>query len=86
MAALKLVSLDEETPLDAYSRVVTEVARRLSPSAANLRVSLNAITRRIIGALMTKGRFRRAYIGIAGGEGPLPPRLAAALGDRWPES
>src|SRR5581483_11492567 len=26
-------------PLDAYSRVVTEVARRLSPSVANLRVS-----------------------------------------------
>jgi S1-C subfamily serine protease len=39
MAAPRLVSLDEETPLDAYSRVVTEVARRLSPSVANLRVS-----------------------------------------------
>src|SRR3954463_9396276 len=29
----------EETPLDAYSRVVTEVARTLAPSVANLRVS-----------------------------------------------
>src|SRR3954469_21438015 len=27
-----------EAPLDAYSRVVTEVARRLAPSVANLRV------------------------------------------------
>src|ERR671930_2554696 len=38
MGALRLISLTEE-PLDAYSRVVTEVARRLSPSVANLRVS-----------------------------------------------
>ena len=38
MGALRLVSLDE-APLDAYSRVVTEVARLLSPSVANLRVS-----------------------------------------------
>jgi S1-C subfamily serine protease len=29
---------------------------------------------------MTEGRFRRAYIGIAGGSRPLPPRLAARLG------
>src|SRR4051794_41275680 len=28
-----------ETPLDAYSRVVTEVARALAPSVANLRIS-----------------------------------------------
>src|SRR5581483_7149910 len=39
MGALRLVSLSEEAPLDAYSRVVTEVARKLSPSVANLRVS-----------------------------------------------
>ena len=31
---------------------------------------------------MTEGRFRRAYIGIAGDSRPLPPRLAAALGRR----
>jgi S1-C subfamily serine protease len=28
---------------------------------------------------MTEGRFRRAYIGIAGGQRPLPPRLASRL-------
>jgi S1-C subfamily serine protease len=43
MEALRLISLDgpppAEAPLDAYSRVVTEVARRLAPSIANLRVS-----------------------------------------------
>ena len=34
----------------------------------------------IVGALMTEGRFRRAYLGIAGGSRPLPPRLARRLG------
>jgi S1-C subfamily serine protease len=33
-------------------------------------------------ALMTEGRFHRAYIGIAGGNRPLPPRAAAAIGRR----
>jgi serine protease Do len=45
-----------------------------------LAVPINETTRRIVGALMTEGRFRRAYIGIAGGSRPLPPRLAASLG------
>jgi S1-C subfamily serine protease len=31
---------------------------------------------------MTEGRFRRAYLGIAGGPRPLPPRLARQLGQR----
>jgi S1-C subfamily serine protease len=47
-----------------------------------LAVPINKTTRRIVGALMTEGRFRRAYIGIAGGSRPLPPRLATALGRR----
>ncbi|TML26150.1 MAG: PDZ domain-containing protein [Actinobacteria bacterium] len=45
-----------------------------------LAVPINAATRRIIGALMSEGRFRRAYLGIAGGPRPLPPRLARKLG------
>jgi S1-C subfamily serine protease len=45
-----------------------------------LAVPINETTRRIVGALMVEGRFRRAYIGIASGARPLPPRLAAALG------
>ncbi len=44
-----------------------------------LAVPINETTRRIVGALMTEGRFRRAYLGIAGGPRPLPPRLAAEL-------
>jgi S1-C subfamily serine protease len=45
-----------------------------------LAVPINATTRRILGALMTEGRFRRAYLGIAGGHRPLAPRLSARLG------
>jgi S1-C subfamily serine protease len=45
-----------------------------------LAVPINAATRRIFSALMSEGRFRRAYLGIAGGPRPLPPRLARELG------
>ena len=45
-----------------------------------LAVPINQATRTIVGALMTEGRFRRAYLGIAGGTRPLPPRLATQLG------
>jgi serine protease Do len=44
-----------------------------------LAVPINQATRTIVGALMTEGRFRRAYLGIAGGTRPLPPRVAARL-------
>ena len=44
-----------------------------------LAVPINGATRTIVGALMTEGRFRRAYLGIAGGTRPLPPRLATQL-------
>jgi S1-C subfamily serine protease len=45
-----------------------------------LAVPINTTTRKIIGALMSEGRFRRSYLGIAGGSRPLPPRLARELG------
>src|SRR3954454_11379027 len=44
-----------------------------------LAVPINAATRRIVGSLMTEGRVRRAYLGIAGGPRPIPPRARAAL-------
>jgi S1-C subfamily serine protease len=45
-----------------------------------LAVPINVTTRRIVGALMSEGRFRRAYLGIVGGQRPLPPRLVDRLG------
>src|SRR6184192_2441933 len=47
-----------------------------------LAVPVNEATRKIVGALMRDGRYRRAYLGIAGGPRPLPPRLASELGRR----
>jgi len=44
-----------------------------------LAVPINAATRRIIGALMTDGRFRRAYLGIGGQQRALPPRIARSI-------
>jgi S1-C subfamily serine protease len=44
-----------------------------------LAVPVNEATRRIVGALMTNGRVRRAYLGIAGGPRPLPPRVRASV-------
>lgn len=59
---------------------VVGINTAVAGNGLGLAVPINDITRRIIGALMQDGRFRRAYIGIAGGHRPLPPRVAAATG------
>jgi serine protease Do len=66
---------------DGRGRVVG-VNTAVAGVGLGLAVPINATTRRIVGALMSEGRFRRAYIGIAGGSRPLPPRLARELGRR----
>jgi S1-C subfamily serine protease len=45
-----------------------------------LAVPINAATRAIVGALMTDGRVRRAWLGIGGGARPLPPAARARAG------
>jgi len=45
-----------------------------------LAVPINAATRAIVAQLMSDGRVRRAYLGIAGGPRPLPPRARKDLG------
>ncbi len=47
-----------------------------------LAVPINSTTQRIITALMTTGRVRRAWLGVAATQSPLPPPLAAKLGRR----
>jgi S1-C subfamily serine protease len=47
-----------------------------------LAVPINEATRRVIGSLMTEGRVRRAYLGIAGGPRPLPPQARDRFGRR----
>jgi S1-C subfamily serine protease len=47
-----------------------------------LAVPINEATRRVIGSLMSEGRVRRAYLGIAGGPRPLPPQARNRFGRR----
>ena len=47
-----------------------------------LAVPINSTTRQLITTLMTQGRVRRAWLGIAGSQSPLPPTLAAKVGRR----
>ncbi len=44
-----------------------------------LAVPMNATTRDIVATLIRDGRVRRAWIGVAGGTRPLPPRIASRL-------
>ena len=64
---------------DGAGRVVG-VNTAVAGVGLGLAVPIDEVTRRIVGALMKEGRFRRAYLGIAGGSRPLPPRLAQELG------
>ena len=66
---------------DGSSRVVG-VATAVAGFGLGLAVPVNDTTRRIIGALATEGRYRRSFLGIAGGPRPLPPRLADQVGRR----
>jgi S1-C subfamily serine protease len=47
-----------------------------------LAVPINDATRRIVATLMGEGRVRRAWLGVAVGPRPLPPRVAARVGRR----
>jgi S1-C subfamily serine protease len=58
----------------------TAVVGPLAGQGLGLAVPINAVTRAIVSALLNEGRVRRAYLGIAGGSRPLPPRVAAATG------
>jgi len=64
---------------DARGRVVG-INTAVAGFGLGLAVPINAATRRIVAALMTDGRYRRAYLGLALGQRPLPPRLARTLG------
>ena len=64
---------------DGRARVVG-INTAVAGVGLGLAVPVNDATHRIIGALMSDGRFRRAYLGIAGGTRPLPPRLAREVG------
>jgi S1-C subfamily serine protease len=64
--------------VDGRARMIG-VSTAVAGVGLGLAVPINDTTRQIIAALMREGRFRRAFIGIAGAGRPLPPRVAEAL-------
>lgn len=68
---------------DGQARVVGINTAVVGPGLGQglgMAVPINEATRRIIVTLMSDGRVRRAYLGIAGGPRPLPPRVSAQVG------
>jgi S1-C subfamily serine protease len=65
--------------VDSGGRVVG-INTAVAGVGLGLAVPINSATRRVIAALMTDGRVRRAYLGIAGGPRPLPPRARRQWG------
>jgi S1-C subfamily serine protease len=64
---------------DGLGRVVG-VNTAVAGVGLGLAVPIDSATLRIVSALLSDGRVRRAYLGIAGGPRPLPPRVARSLG------
>ncbi|HWX95976.1 MAG TPA: trypsin-like peptidase domain-containing protein [Solirubrobacteraceae bacterium] len=59
--------------VDSFGRLVG-INTAVAGVGLGLAVPINDATRSVIGALMTDGRVRRAYLGVAGGPRPLPAR------------
>ena len=58
---------------DSRGRVVG-INTAVAGVGLGLAVPINEFTLKVIGALMSEGRVRRAYLGIAGGPRPVPPQ------------
>jgi S1-C subfamily serine protease len=66
---------------DSTGRVVG-VNTAVAGVGVGLAVPINDTTRQIITTLMRSGRVRRAWLGVAGAQAPLPPALVERLGRR----
>ena len=66
---------------DSSGRVVG-VNTAVAGFGLGLAVPINSTTRRIISELMSTGRVRRAWLGVAGAPAPLPPQLADRIKQR----
>jgi S1-C subfamily serine protease len=65
--------------VDGRGRVVG-VNTAVAGVGLGLAVPVNATTRRVVSELMRDGRVRRAWIGVAVGARPLPPRVRGMVG------
>ena len=66
---------------DSAGRVVG-INTAVAGIGLGLAVPINSTTRTIISELMSTGRVRRAWLGVAGAPAPLPPKIAERLGQR----
>ena len=66
---------------DSNCRVVG-INTAVAGIGVGLAVPINATTRTIISELMSTGRVRRAWLGVAGAPAPLPPQVAEKLNQR----
>jgi S1-C subfamily serine protease len=66
---------------DSAGRVVG-INTAVAGYGLGLAVPINSTTRQIIGELVTGGRVRRAWLGVAGSPVPLPPPVAERVGQR----
>jgi serine protease Do len=64
---------------DSRGRVVG-INTAVAGVGLGLAVPINDATQRVIAGLMSDGRVRRAYLGIAGGPRPVPPQARATTG------
>jgi S1-C subfamily serine protease len=64
--------------VDGAGRVVG-INTAVAGVGLGLAVPINEATRRIVAVLMADGRVRRAWLGVAVGPRPLPPRVAGRL-------
>jgi S1-C subfamily serine protease len=59
---------------------VVGINTALAGMGLGLAVPINGATKRIVGALMSEGRYRRSWLGVVGGTRRLKPELAHAVG------
>ena len=64
---------------DSRGRVVG-INTAVAGVGLGLAVPINEATQSVIAGLMSDGRVRRAYLGIAGGPRPVPPQARATTG------
>ena len=64
---------------DGHGRVVG-INTAVAGVGLGLAVPINETTRRVVAELMREGRVRRAWIGVAAGARPLPPRARSLAG------
>jgi S1-C subfamily serine protease len=68
--------------LAVASGQVVGINTAVAGTGLGLAIPINSTTRQIVATLMSEGRVRRAYLGLAGTPAPLPPALAAQRAQR----